>query len=108
MVDGRGVVRRGHCQAERCPDVDRHIDDRVYRSRANVFEIIHGTVFAKPFSRLSLCLRAAQMTRSVILQTFVKRAAVRLRHGNHVMPREQVYNGARGYMLGRVPSGMRL
>ena len=56
----RGVVRRNHCQAERCPDVDRHTDDRGCRSRADVFEIVHGTlsyVSVRGASR-----RSAQMT----------------------------------------------
>ena len=103
MVDGRGVVRRGHCQAERCPDVDRHSNDRGCRSRADVFEIIHGTVFVREalFASVTVLARSADDNRSVILQTFVKRAAVRLRHGNHGMPRGHVCNVARGCLLER-------
>ena len=47
----------------------------------------------------SVIARSADDNRSVILQTFVKRAAASVRHGNHAMPRGHVSNVARGCLV---------
>ena len=98
MVDGRGVVRRGHCQAERCPEDRRHAEGLPFTGR-RVRNSTSYRVCDAYVASGSVIARSADDNRSVILQTFVKRAAVSVRHGNRAMPRGHASNVARGCFL---------